>query len=97
MPEATTRAETTADTSAVSTTEAITSAQQETLNNMGAAGAAVLEGLTKAQTEFLASSPSGSVRMSKSKRRCCAAEPWMTCATCRPASSRLPWTSTLRR
>ena len=52
MPEATTHAEATADTSAVSTTEAITSAQQETLHNIGAAGAAMLEGLTKAQTEI---------------------------------------------
>ena len=52
MPEATTHAEATADTSAVSTTEAITSAQQETLHNIGSAGAAMLEGLTKAQTEI---------------------------------------------
>ena len=52
MPKATTRAETTADTSAVFTTEAITSAQQETLHKMGAAGAAMLEGLTKAQHEI---------------------------------------------
>ena len=33
-------------------TEAITSAQQETLHNIDAAGAAMLEGLTKAQTEI---------------------------------------------
>jgi hypothetical protein len=32
--------------------EAITSAQQETLQNMEAAGAAILEGLTKAQAEI---------------------------------------------
>ena len=54
MPEATSRsdAEATADTSAVPMTEAIASAQQETLHNIGAAGAAMLEGLTKAQTEI---------------------------------------------
>ena len=61
MPEATTRsdAEATADTSTVPMTEAIASAQeavasaqQETLHNIGAAGAAMLEGLTKAQTEI---------------------------------------------
>ena len=61
MPEATTRsdAEATADTSEVPMTEAIASAQeavasaqQETLHNIGAAGAAMLEGLTKAQTEI---------------------------------------------
>jgi hypothetical protein len=51
MPEATSRsdAEATADTSAVPMTEAIASAQQETLHNIGAA---MLEGLTKAQTEI---------------------------------------------
>ena len=61
MPEATSRsdAEATADTSAVPMTEAIASAQeavasaqQETLHNLGAASAAMLEGLTKAQTEI---------------------------------------------
>ena len=61
MPEATTRSNTeaTADTSEVPMTEAIASAQeavasaqQETLHNIGAAGAAMLEGLTKAQTEI---------------------------------------------
>ena len=61
MPEATSRsdAEATADTSAVPMTEAIASAQeavasaqQETLQNIGAAGAAMLEGLKKAQTEI---------------------------------------------
>ena len=61
MPEATTRSDTeaTADTSEVPMTEAIASAQeavasaqQETLHNIGAAGAAMLEGLTKAQTEI---------------------------------------------
>ena len=61
MPEATSRsdAKATADTSAVPMTEAIASAQeavasaqQETLHNFGAAGAAMLEGLTKAQTEI---------------------------------------------
>ena len=61
MPEATTRSNTeaTADTSEVPMTEAIASAQeavasaqQETLHNIGAAGAAMLQGLTKAQTEI---------------------------------------------
>src|SRR5688500_6082794 len=52
MPEATTHADATVDTSAVSMTEAITSAQQETLHNIGAASAAMLEGLTKTQTEI---------------------------------------------
>ena len=61
MPEATTRSNTeaTADTSEVPMTEpiasaqeAVASAQQETLHNIGAAGAAMLEGLTKAQTEI---------------------------------------------
>ena len=56
MPEATTRsdAEATADTSAVPITEviasaqeAVASAQQETLPNIGAAGAAVFEGLDR--------------------------------------------------
>ena len=61
MPEVTTRsdAEATADTSAVPITEviasaqeAVASAQQETLHNIGAAGAAMFEGLTNAQTEI---------------------------------------------
>jgi hypothetical protein len=52
MPKTTIPAEATADASEASTTEAITSAQQETLHNVGAAGAAMLEGLTKAQTEI---------------------------------------------
>ena len=61
MPETTTRsdAEATADTSKVPMTEAvasaqeaISSAQQETLHKIGAAGAAMLEGLTKAQAEI---------------------------------------------
>ena len=61
MPEATTRSDTeaTADTSEIPMTEviasaqeAVASAQQETLHNIGAAGAAMLEGLTKAQTEI---------------------------------------------
>ena len=61
MPEATTRSDTeaTADTSEVPMTEviasaqeAVASAQQETLHNFGAAGAAIFEGLTKAQTEI---------------------------------------------
>ena len=52
MPGTTTRAEAIADTLPATTTEAITSAQQETLHNMGAAGAAMLEGLTKTQREI---------------------------------------------
>ena len=52
MPETTTRPEATGDTSMASTTEAITTAQQETLHNVEAAGAAMLEGLTKVQTEI---------------------------------------------
>ena len=61
MPRATTlsNTEATVDTPEVPMTEAIASAQdavasaqQETLHNIGAAGAAMLEGLKKAQTEI---------------------------------------------
>ena len=52
MPETTTTAKATADTSVASTTEAITTAQQETLHNIETAGTAMLEGLTQAQTEI---------------------------------------------
>ena len=51
MPETTTH-EATADTSAVPMTEAITTAQQETLLSFEAAGTAMLDGLTKAQSEI---------------------------------------------
>jgi hypothetical protein len=44
-------------------TEAITSAQQQTLHNIDAAGAAMLEGLTRLRPRFLTSSPSGSAKM----------------------------------
>lgn len=48
----TTNAEATAETSAVPMSEAITTAQQETLHSIEVAGTAMLEGLTKAQTEI---------------------------------------------
>lgn len=52
MPRATIEAEAITKRPGGTTTEAITSAQQETLHTIGAAGAAMLEGLTKAQTEI---------------------------------------------
>ena len=52
MSKATTHAEPEPGTSAVPMTEAITLTQQETLHNIGAASAAMLEGLTHAQTEI---------------------------------------------
>ena len=42
----------TGDTSVAFSTEAILSAQQATLHNVGAVGAAMLDGLTKVQTEI---------------------------------------------
>jgi hypothetical protein len=52
MSGTTTFAKETGDTSAASTTEAITSAQQEMLQSVGVAGAAMLESLTKVQTDI---------------------------------------------
>ena len=51
MSDARTRAEAPAE-AASRNYDAIASAQQETLHNIGAASAAMLEGLTKAQTEL---------------------------------------------
>jgi len=50
MSETTLAPDATGDTSVAFTTEAILSAQQETLHNVGAAGAGMLEGLTKVHT-----------------------------------------------
>jgi hypothetical protein len=52
MSQTTITPEATGLPSVASTTEAILSAQQETLHNMGAASAVLLEGLTKVQAEI---------------------------------------------